>query len=229
MYFPILCVDNFYKNPDNVREFALSLDFSQSPEGNYPGYRTSALHKIDSTFVHIFCEKVFSLLYENFPKNWEMHTFFQKIYPYTEDSDSIINSGWTHIDIQNDFAGVIYLNKNADGKCGTSLYKPTEAFDFNSVNSNFNIRNRLYNNNKLSDIDIDEYRMVKTQHESMFEKTVDISNKFNRLILYDGKNWHKESNFHTSSEEDFRLTQVFFIKNLEAFNTPLLRCNSFSL
>ena len=39
MKFPITCYDNFYENPDYIREFALSLDYS--PEsGTFPGVRS---------------------------------------------------------------------------------------------------------------------------------------------------------------------------------------------
>jgi hypothetical protein len=36
----VIITDNFYQNPDDVREFALSQEFSVS--GNYPGNRTES-------------------------------------------------------------------------------------------------------------------------------------------------------------------------------------------
>lgn len=231
MHYPTLCIDNFYKDPDKVRNFALSLEYNKSSVGNYPGSRSNLIHEIDSNFVDIFSRKIFSLFHEQPPIRWEICTLFQKIYPYSEDCDDIINDGWIHVDSDGAiFAGVVYLNKNAASNCGTSIYKPSKKFDLDAANSNFNTRNKLYEKNSLHDIDIEKYREKKKHHESMFEKTIEISNCYNRLILYDANTWHKESSFCAkSSNEDFRLTQVFFIKGLEVNSTPFSRSNTFSL
>ena len=67
MRFPTLCVDDFYKNPEQIRDFALSLEYSK-PEGIYPGERTKYLHEIDKKLFQQFCEKLFSFqLFPNFP------------------------------------------------------------------------------------------------------------------------------------------------------------------
>jgi len=231
MHYPVICVDNFYKNPDKVREFALNLDYEKISNGNFPGYRTPLISEVDYDFVDIFSKKIFSLVHERLPDSCKIHTNFQKIYPYSDEYDDIVNNGWIHVDSDDSiFAGVIYLNKNASSDCGTSIYKPYKNFDKSKLSLNFAIRDKLYKNNILSSIDFKEYRRKKQHHESMFEKTIDISNVYNRLVLYDANIWHKESSFCTKSlDEDFRLTQVFFIKDLLITNTPLLRSNTFSL
>ena len=61
MRFPTLCVDDFYINPEKVRDFALSLEYSK-PEGIYPGERTKYLHEIDKKFFHQFCEKLLLIM-----------------------------------------------------------------------------------------------------------------------------------------------------------------------
>ena len=48
-FFPS-CVDNFFEDPDKIREFALSLNFNE--DGDYPGYRTKELAKIDQNLYH---------------------------------------------------------------------------------------------------------------------------------------------------------------------------------
>ena len=57
MDFPILCVDDFYTNPDEVREFALSLEYN-GKEGNFPGMRTKELHLINEKFFGSFLFKI---------------------------------------------------------------------------------------------------------------------------------------------------------------------------
>ena len=40
--FPITCYDNFYKDPDTIRKFALTLDYT-TDGGFSPGFRTKCL------------------------------------------------------------------------------------------------------------------------------------------------------------------------------------------
>ena len=44
------------------------------------------------------------------------------------------------------------------------------------------------------------------------KETINISNVYNRLIMYDGNPFHRANHFHTGQNE--RLTLVWFIKNL---------------
>ena len=59
--FPITCYDNFYDNPDQVREFALSLDHTKV-SGFFPGSRTQPL----STFDKESTVNEAELVYETF-------------------------------------------------------------------------------------------------------------------------------------------------------------------
>ena len=46
---PTSCVDDFYEDPDSIREYALSLDYKKQ-KGNYPGVRTKDLSSINKDF-----------------------------------------------------------------------------------------------------------------------------------------------------------------------------------
>ena len=46
---PTSCVDDFYEDPDSIREYALSLDYKKE-KGNYPGVRTKDLSYINKDF-----------------------------------------------------------------------------------------------------------------------------------------------------------------------------------
>ena len=45
----VVTVDNFFKNPDKIREFSLSLPFSKKKQGYFPGVRSQI--KIDTTEI----------------------------------------------------------------------------------------------------------------------------------------------------------------------------------
>ena len=88
MNFPSICVDNFYDNPDEVREFALSLDYSETENGKYPGKRTKSLDTISNEFFHSFCQRLFSVYYDfQIPISWKVSTQFQLIEPF----DLVVN------------------------------------------------------------------------------------------------------------------------------------------
>jgi hypothetical protein len=220
MSIPITCVDNFYSDPDKVRDWALGLDYyPAAPQYDFPGERTQLLDALDQEFFDNFCEKLFSIFYDfSSPVNWICHTHFQKIYSRHENYNNPLNSGWVHIDRNNVFAGVIYLNKNTTANSGTSIFSPNEKFS--SVEDlDFSYRNKFYHN---EEIDLEEYSQKVQEHNEKFDLTLDIKNKYNRLICYDYDTWHKESNFCMKNEE-FRLTQVFFVKQLNAHSFVNLR------
>jgi hypothetical protein len=218
---PTTCVDDFYSNPDKIRDWALSLEYHSPSNGNFPGERSHHLSILDKEFYDQFCKKLFSIFYDYItPVNWVCDTAFQKIRPYHKDLNNLLNTGWAHLDNNCVFAGVIYLNKFSHPNSGTSILTPNHKFS-SEYEPDWSYRNNLYNNGKFSE---EEYCKKNQQHNEKFDISVDIKNKYNRLICYNGSTWHKESNFCTN--EEYRLTQVFFIKTLEAHTFPLKRISN---
>lgn len=215
--FPITCLDNFYKDPDKIREFALSCEYKKHEGSNYPGLRTDQIHLIENEFFNDFCMKLFALFYDYdyHLVDWEVETYFQKIEPYSNDRKRIVNSGWSHLDEGFVFAGVIYLNPDSNPDSGTSLYKLKDNEYYNLLD--YSLRDKLYAG---EEVDIQEYERSLEIHNSYFEKTLEFKNVYNRMICYDG--WHKENNF-VASETEPRLTQVFFVKEVIADGVPVER------
>ena len=235
MVFPVTCIDNFYEDPDSVVQFAHSLEFTKMP-GIYPGLRTDVLYNINESFFNAFCGKLLSLFFDfnQAPVNWNVQTAFQKIYPVTDDGDELINSGWIHLDSSCIAAGVIYLNDDTNIKAGTSMYQmkyPELCKEYNDKETKYldygnnTARIDFYDN---KEVDMEEYRKKKIEHEELFEKTLDIGNVYNRLVLYDIDYWHKESSFIMNGT-DPRLTQVFFISSVEAGSFPIQRKRQYKI
>jgi hypothetical protein len=236
MVFPVTCMDNFYQNPDDIREYALSLDYFRNPGDRYPGVRSNEIHTLNPDFFYFSCKKLFSIFFdlEVGDFNWEVSTCFQKIYPY-ECSDSNkqdINSGWIHQDsFESILAAVVYLNPIPNLDSGTSIYELKEKYNQKSSNflqyyhSGIDFRNDFYNHrSKLSE---DEYLKKKLEHNSRFEKTLDVKNVYNRIICYPADYFHTQSGFLIDTE-DFRLTQVFFVNSIKSSvsSPPYLRCKN---
>jgi hypothetical protein len=226
--FPSICVDDFYKDPIAVREFALSLPFDHEHNGNgkYPGVQTKSLHLIAPEFFHTFCKKFFNLYYEfNSKLDWVVETRFHKVFPFTPGSD-LINYGWIHLDNFDLCAGVIYLNDVPINDSGTVLYELKKNINPATTISKvapYHQKLFSYTNGKLPP----DFNFVGTENahielSNMFNETVRFKNKFNRLVSYDGETYHSSSSTCLSNEP-FRLVQVFFVKSVSAQTIPMQR------
>jgi len=212
--FPTVVVDNFYKEPDKIREFALKQDFLDSP-GNYPGKRTKQLYELNTDLFVGFCSKLFSIYYPPDIK-WNVSTSFWKVGTLDFDPLSPKNMGWIHEDGCL-AAGVVYLTPGFDNKLGTTIYKQVkekEIIDGKSMH-------KFY----ASNID-DNFDVNITKNNSAFEETTKISNQYNRLICFDGKISHSPSYYYMGNQT--RLVQVFFVYNIESsISSPMQRIRDY--
>jgi hypothetical protein len=208
--FPTIVVDDFYEDPDAVREIALSLSYDVT-SSKYPGKRTGELWKEAPDLFHMSCRKLFSLFYDmNSPINWRVSSRFQWIEPY---KDPALNTGIIHHDFNVKFAGIIYLTPDIDTGAGTSMYTPKGnveelKWDY-SVGEYHDVLAQFYN----SDMDPEIFKQALIEHNSQFEETVTVKNKYNRLVAFDSTQHHAASlnkNYSTTP----RLTQVFFIEDI---------------
>lgn len=106
----IQIIENFYIDPDDVRKFALDLDFNVS--GNYPGLRTTAMSEEWRNYIKKFLEDKIAKKITYFPDGY--NTAFQLT---LENAKT-----WIHHD-STDWAGVLYLTPNAPVESGTGIYR----------------------------------------------------------------------------------------------------------
>jgi hypothetical protein len=220
--FPTVCVDDFYPDPDIVREFALKQQFNKPLKGFWPGLRTYPIHELDADFFKYFTSKFFGLFY-NFEQEiditWKVKSFFQLIPPLSNDKDSAFNEGLIHRDAGL-AAGIIYLNPNPNPDTGTSLFHPKKDRLPSILDNRF--RENLYIG---EEVDHEEYKKLLNEHNSKFEESVTFKNKYNRLIAYDSEVFHKANSYYTGNNSEPRLIQVFFIETLSTDYMPLQRIN----
>ena len=60
-HFPLTVVDDFFKNPDYIREFALKQEYFPSKGGRFPGERTRELRHIDEDLRQKITQKIFAI------------------------------------------------------------------------------------------------------------------------------------------------------------------------
>lgn len=233
--FPITCCDDFYEDPDTVREFALSLDYEKKP-GIYPGLRSEMLSKLNEEFSFKSVNKMLSM-FDDFDKpgyEFVCTTCFQKIWPFSDNKDDTINNGWIHFDGNTIVAAVVYLDPNPTVDSGTSMFKPKKDFvDFGDaeVEDVKETRTQINSSYKPSDKElIEKYEKYLIKNNSHFEKTLEVKNQYNRLIAYDGQQYHAQSSYW-SDHEEFRLTQVFFLNDMIAPQNcmPKTKCERYGI
>ena len=212
--FPI-CVDNFFDNPDLIRDFALSLPKTPSPNGSWPGKRSAPLHEIDNEFHVTLFLKIFSayydLKYSNF--SWSScKAYFQQISKYSNNNDNLKNMGWVHRDEGDEVAGIIYLNPNADINSGTSLFKLKSEYENNHLKHAHNPdKHALYNGNRIIE---EDYIKSLEKNNNKFDETIRFGNVYNRLIVYGSQEYHRANSFVAGDED--RLTLVFFMNGIKS-------------
>jgi hypothetical protein len=204
-------VDNFFANPNLIRNYALTLDFQSTDNNPWPGKRTQPLHTISESYFNAFCRKLFSLTFDLKNYNtisWSVDTYFQLIEPQ---SYGPINRGWIHRDDDaTTYAGIIYLTPGIDINCGTSLFKSKNLYS-NPINADTK-KDMFLNFDKNN---IEQYSEKLEDNNSQFIETAKFNNIYNRLVAYDGSQYHGVNQF-TGSEQLPRLTQVFFAKQISS-------------
>jgi len=111
MISSILVFDEFYNNPYQVRDHALSLDFTIT--GNYPGFRSCPEPQQQSEYLKSYFEK--EILH---CKITDWHNEYNTCYQYTTEEAET----WMHNDLT-DWAAVLYLTPYAPVDSGTGIYE----------------------------------------------------------------------------------------------------------
>jgi len=183
--------EDFYNNVDEVREYALGLDFKVS--GNYPGTRTEPAEKSHSDYLKSFFEEHIVKKEITYWNNDEYNTAFQ----YTTKNDET----WIHHD-QTTWAGVLYLTPDAPIESGTSLYQHKET--------------GIYLWDHVTDSESDLNPLEECNDLDKWDEIAFVGNKYNRLVVYRGAYYHRSKlpgfgvDKHTG-----RLFQTFFFDTQE--------------
>lgn len=153
--------DNFYTNPDQVREYALSQDFSVS--GNYPGLRTGPYPEPYFSDMKVEIERILNQKISYWPNTY--NTAFQYT---TEESKT-----WVHYD-QTQWAAVCYLTPNPPFGTGTGIFRnKKEGFYQHADNqTDYNDINHTSEEWKLQDYCENVYNRIVIYRGSFYHSSV---------------------------------------------------------
>jgi hypothetical protein len=175
-----LVVDNFYKNPDSVRQFALKQDFQYNKE-YHKGKRTNRVFRfpeLKESFETILGYKI---------KNWDkygVNGVFQVCYA----GDQLVY----HVDTQQ-YAAVLFLTPDAPPGTGTSFYRSKYTKKIKIDNGEHSL---VFKNGYLDSTD--------------FELVDTVGNVYNRIVFFDAQQIHAATNYFGNNNQNCRLFQIFF-------------------
>ena len=180
---PIKIIDNFFEDPDKIREIAMGCEYKNCEEhhttGNWPGVRSDFINNVLGHDV--FEELVFKMFKEIHPgkklNGYYAESFFQIC--GEDDGDS-----WVHQDNYPWCNGVslIYLSPNPEKNSGTIIYEPVDC-GYNAYD--------IWNKDNYKEVEI-------------------IDNVYNRLVSYDQLEYHKSDTYFGDNTQNSRLTIVSF-------------------
>jgi hypothetical protein len=204
--------DNYFEKPYDLILMSKDLDYHRS--SFHPGKRTGNLLAMEDPAINEFAQWFSNRIsYDVFPDIHEYETFLC-FHINDPCSDKRLQSGFIHNDYGN-LAGLVYLSTGEDNlETGTSIFsgEDVDPITCNMLPTDAEACKLFYLDGKITP----EYITGLETNRSLFEhrETIRIGNKFNRLIAYDSKMWHRPNSFVTSNNED-RLTLLFFISEFK--------------
>ena len=176
----IIVIDDFYVDPDPVREWGLQQEYGVS--GNYPGMRSVSYkgggvkEGIEGALGVPLCEEF-----------WNREGYNGAFQYVTEEEKT-----WVHADIHNEYAAIIFLTPDPPVHTGTAFYqnKLTKDYRWNNITGpQLNTRGSNYED---------------------WDKVEAIENRYNRCIIYDAFLFHAAEGYFGNNLQNSRLFQTFF-------------------
>ncbi len=176
----VYVVDDFYKDPDAVRDFALKQNFN-------PDIRWYKGNRSDNRFINDEIKKSFEEIMGRKITVWEEHGQNGK-FQWCTPEDLLVY----HYDDQT-WAGLVYLTPDAPLESGTSLYahKETKIRHADTPGADYCFSGGYYDRSK-------------------FELVDTIGNVYNRLVLFNSRCFHSAAEYFGTNKYNSRLFHLFF-------------------
>lgn len=188
----VIVVDNFYADPDLVREYAMNnLEFL--PSKYHKGQRSQSRYIINGTK-----EKLEEVLGKKIT-NWNNGGYANGVFQFCTADQPIVY----HVDSQM-YAAMVYLTPDAPPQTGTAMYrsKVTGISSFPGQES------------RMGDEYVDTFRGTNKEMNfydgTQFEKIDDIGNVYNRLVIFNSSQLHAATEYFGDAIDNARFFHMFF-------------------
>ena len=193
----LIVVDNFLKDPDGIREYALAQQYDLFGGKNWPGRDSAECHGQEE--MTKACSEVVGEKLAIKPEN--KCSYFR--------NTRIGEHGSQHIHFDPNpglvWAGVLYLTPTFHPKGGTKFWKHKvtgwEMAPTNEEGAEHGIQSHQ---------DMVHFFNTEGKDESKWIETDNISFKYNRLVMFNPAMWHSNGEWFGTGHETARLVQLFF-------------------
>lgn len=187
----VIVVDNFYKDPDLVRNWAMNnIEFS--PSDYHKGERATERFILDGTKEKLE-EIIGKPIY-----NWNHPGYANGIFQFCTADQPIVY----HVDNQT-YAAMVYLTPDAPPTSGTAFYRSKVTGDYS-----------FDDDKRQTQAYVDAFRGNSNEMNfydgSHFEKIDEVGNVYNRLVLFNAKNIHAATQYFGDAIENSRFFHMFF-------------------
>ena len=189
----LIVIDNFYDDPDKIREYALSLNYQPPENHGAVGYRCESGRQIEDGTKELF-EKLLHTTIPNGNNHGEWNYSTNGCFQWCNAKTPIVY----HCDSQK-YAAIIYLTPDAPPNCGTSFFRHKK---YKIRNSEIFSKSDWYQ----SDLNYKEPHLDKTP----WEVVDNIGNVYNRLVIFDAQYIHAVTEYFGQDINNSRLFQLFF-------------------
>lgn len=202
----IFVVDNFYKNPDYIRNYALVNKNKYNIHSAL--YTTTYFNPFLYSDVSVDLIKYFENISNTKINNeqWNQDVTKQSngfIQLITKKSNPVV-----HRDVH--WGVIIYLTPDPINPSGTSLYKHKETNVAHSDDCILLKQNGLSKNDCKNMVRKDLWKEGEESKINKWEVNHRIENKYNRAIIFDGRNFHASDGGFGNDVNNGRLFQTFF-------------------
>ena len=173
-------VDNFYANPDEIRNYALTQVEYEEDNRWYKGMRSTTVYRpkgMKEAFEHIIGQRIV-----------DFESGYNGVFQIMRSHDQQVY----HYDTQR-WAGMIYLSPNAPIVSGTRMHKSkiNDTRHRDEAEADFAFQGDFYDSTK-------------------FDITDSAANIYNRLLIMDAGAFHSAGPYFGNTKEKGRLTHLFF-------------------
>ncbi len=173
-------VDNFYANPDEIRNYALTQVEYEEDNRWYKGMRSKTTYRpkgLKESFEHIIGQKIM-----------DFESSYNGVFQIMRSNDPQVY----HYDTQK-WAGMIYLSPNAPIVSGTRMH-----------------RSKINGTRHRDEPDCDTAFQGDFYDSTKFDITDSAANIYNRLLIMDAGSFHSAGPYFGNTMESGRLTHLFF-------------------
>lgn len=204
----VLIVDNFYKNPHDVRKLALDIpaSYNYRIRGNNPAHRINAFYEMSplATVYDRFSRECFPEITTYYDKEYFHRSFMNATFMINVMQTNNLPPVCPHMDNTSgiNLASTIYLNTDEECAGGTSFYKfgGKPYYEDTSVTHTLDVEGKHPVNEYITDSIMD------------WELIGIAPMKFNRMVLYNQAVLHSAYvKPHMFTGDLYRLNQQFFI------------------